>query len=239
MLGIKMELDASQAKRDRTDSTVAASAADAPHGKRQAGNGGGSRKKDSKAGEAEAMRDLAIATAQLTLHNSQSLRAVTAITMDTIIAQADNKMFDKTKQATMNYAAATKTMKTPEDRQALGPPHIFVWQAILEHMKEEEGAAEMTTKIKGYLKQIEDMETVEKRVHHVAIKVKYCRVQTCYDSKYHKLQIALEPQSEEASLWDDMKKHLVKVYKASVKVGVAPRTGLERKVQDMIDKATV
>eukprot|EP00929_Paragymnodinium_shiwhaense_P067987 TRINITY_DN34173_c0_g1_i4.p2 TRINITY_DN34173_c0_g1~~TRINITY_DN34173_c0_g1_i4.p2 ORF type:complete len:247 (-),score=71.84 TRINITY_DN34173_c0_g1_i4:67-807(-) len=182
---------------------------------------------------------LLIATAQLSLASAQGLRVVTANTMDTLIMLKDTDIITTLMETTQKYAAEAKA-KEKNQKASLGPPHLWVWEALVEHAKQkyntDEQLAALIVQHTEELKKAKDLGHLHS---YLADLVKYCRVQKTYSEKTKKLQVCVAPATVAASIWKATRAHILatKAYQAEMKVGPAPRSNLERRVQNMIDNA--
>eukprot|EP00929_Paragymnodinium_shiwhaense_P060960 TRINITY_DN30432_c0_g2_i1.p2 TRINITY_DN30432_c0_g2~~TRINITY_DN30432_c0_g2_i1.p2 ORF type:complete len:251 (+),score=30.56 TRINITY_DN30432_c0_g2_i1:163-915(+) len=180
-----------------------------------------------------AVRDLLLATARLTLATTQATKALTAATMDTLLTPKTAQVCEDIKKATKDYS--DKALSLPkESKHTMGPPHIWVWQAILGSYTAQVKAEDRNSKVKEYMESIGKVAAQDKTTV-IAEHVRYCRMTKCFDGSKLKIQMAICAGTPSHEAWLALRARLVHVDKAQLKVGLAPRSGLERQVQTALD----
>eukprot|EP00929_Paragymnodinium_shiwhaense_P067986 TRINITY_DN34173_c0_g1_i3.p2 TRINITY_DN34173_c0_g1~~TRINITY_DN34173_c0_g1_i3.p2 ORF type:complete len:247 (-),score=64.07 TRINITY_DN34173_c0_g1_i3:583-1323(-) len=189
--------------------------------------------------DSQEVNQLLIATARLSLASAQGLRVVTANTMDTLIIQKETDIVTTLLETTQKYAAKAKS-KEKSQKANLGPPHLLVWEALVDHAKHKYSTDEqLMTLINQHTEEVKKAREQGHLFDYLADLVKYCRVQKTYNEEAKKLQVCVAPATTAASIWKATRTHILatKAYQAEMKVGPAPRSNLERRVQNMIDNA--
>eukprot|EP00929_Paragymnodinium_shiwhaense_P053782 TRINITY_DN26953_c0_g1_i1.p2 TRINITY_DN26953_c0_g1~~TRINITY_DN26953_c0_g1_i1.p2 ORF type:complete len:313 (-),score=89.84 TRINITY_DN26953_c0_g1_i1:978-1916(-) len=197
------------------------------------------------------LRDLSI----LALQNAKDCTMLKATVVHTIIfnVQMADPLVTNVKAVTAAYSKANKSM-TDTEKASRCSPHIHVWNALVStcgqmaksnkmdgfmadfekyHAKIKEAAANMVSRHEG----AETMSEQQAIINIIAEQVKVARVSRCWDAANNKLELSIVEGSESRHIQRIITELLVKVANAEVKIGMAPRTNAERKIQDFLGKA--
>eukprot|EP00929_Paragymnodinium_shiwhaense_P060958 TRINITY_DN30432_c0_g1_i5.p2 TRINITY_DN30432_c0_g1~~TRINITY_DN30432_c0_g1_i5.p2 ORF type:complete len:165 (+),score=39.62 TRINITY_DN30432_c0_g1_i5:65-559(+) len=154
--------------------------------------------------------------------------------MDTLLIPKQAQVCEDIKKATKDYS--TKAQALPkEHKHTMGPPHIWVWQALLGNYTGNTSMDAQHEKVKEYLKGINAVTPADK-TNYIAEHVRFCRLTKCFDSSKQKIQVAVSTGTPAHEAWLILRAKLIKDNKAELKIGTAPRSGLERQVQSALDE---
>eukprot|EP00929_Paragymnodinium_shiwhaense_P083116 TRINITY_DN44150_c0_g1_i1.p2 TRINITY_DN44150_c0_g1~~TRINITY_DN44150_c0_g1_i1.p2 ORF type:complete len:288 (+),score=104.60 TRINITY_DN44150_c0_g1_i1:76-939(+) len=193
--------------------------------------------------------------AKLTLSNARGLAAVESAVITTMIFNkeegAGKLLHDELKAVANAYTNTVKTLA--QDKKAeYAPPHTYVWQGLITFvhrhtMEVAEGPMHRANKLMVELTNIyidgakqelqtEDKEIYIKHVPHVIGQhTKICRLSKCWNAKMAKLQIMTGTSTMAMEVNELVSKFMVINCNAKVKMGAAPRTDAERRIQAWID----
>eukprot|EP00929_Paragymnodinium_shiwhaense_P105935 TRINITY_DN70981_c0_g2_i1.p2 TRINITY_DN70981_c0_g2~~TRINITY_DN70981_c0_g2_i1.p2 ORF type:complete len:281 (-),score=76.70 TRINITY_DN70981_c0_g2_i1:470-1312(-) len=201
------------------------------------------------------VRGLALHVAQMGLSAMASVRALQAISIDTLLVDramaagtGDDKinMIDKLKQVTKAHYEALQAMETEAQRAQLGPPHEHVWIELVQWVMMKFKVVDPSKKESGYspgmdIKQLQAY-TDEikqmgpgKRTQVILQEVRHCRVAKTYNKQKAKVEAALAARVSATTLqtWQATRR-LLQAVGAQHKLGQAPRGSSERQVSRIL-----
>eukprot|EP00929_Paragymnodinium_shiwhaense_P069700 TRINITY_DN35163_c0_g1_i1.p2 TRINITY_DN35163_c0_g1~~TRINITY_DN35163_c0_g1_i1.p2 ORF type:complete len:234 (-),score=65.91 TRINITY_DN35163_c0_g1_i1:143-844(-) len=195
----------------------------------------------AKAMDADGNAALLANLAKLSLKNSQQVRVLHSISIDTLQLPSDLPLIASIKESMQSFNDAAKDIKNKPNqeiaREQLGQPHIFAWQALCEHVnKLMKEAKEDNKGILAHTKEIEGLAHHMDKLVVMQSQVKVCKVCKCWNSSIVRLEISCTPNTTAMMAWADICKFLVSKHKGKLKQGVAPRANLEREIQDALDR---
>eukprot|EP00929_Paragymnodinium_shiwhaense_P117960 TRINITY_DN8945_c0_g1_i6.p1 TRINITY_DN8945_c0_g1~~TRINITY_DN8945_c0_g1_i6.p1 ORF type:complete len:252 (-),score=76.94 TRINITY_DN8945_c0_g1_i6:584-1339(-) len=213
---------------EATGNTGAAAASSGSGGGKGAG-GGGERLSSGeyiKSGRREILDQLSIVDTKLTLASSLANRENRALICTTITVPSNHGVIDFMKAATRKYNELTHGKKGKHD---CGQPAHFAWRALCLFVAEdlpEVSGAEKKTKLQQHVE-------VTKELKKIRFLVAHCQLKGAWNGGY-KVEFMVAPSL------DEIKTILVEYFDdvedADVKAGKAPRSGLERDAQKLLDK---
>ena len=119
----------------------------------------------------DAMRILQI-VAKLSLSSAQGIRAVKAILLDVIQLPSNHELMIMIKAATTSHAEKCKTLDAKR-REALGPPHIHAYNAVLTWAKAQLQKADPRSSLPVLDRYLAEMQP--KGIPGLLREVRYCR----------------------------------------------------------------
>ena len=175
---------------------------------------------------------LVLALSSLSLASSQGLREVVGAVFLTFIAPATSPPVVEMTLAGQKYHQHHQQDSPPD----IGPPFLHIYlallQAIMKHLHQ------LPEEIKTYLAKYwqETIRVVDRSA--LALDIQYCRCKPTYHEKgkqpsHYKVQVRVR----EVELENAIRIAILSFEGCSQKLGAAPRSGLEREVQRLVDQA--
>eukprot|EP00929_Paragymnodinium_shiwhaense_P042356 TRINITY_DN21932_c0_g1_i4.p2 TRINITY_DN21932_c0_g1~~TRINITY_DN21932_c0_g1_i4.p2 ORF type:complete len:256 (+),score=97.32 TRINITY_DN21932_c0_g1_i4:96-863(+) len=195
--------------------------------------------------------ELAELVARFTLTQAKELAQVKAAVTHTVTfskeAQLGKELMKKVKSTMIVFTEQSKSA-TPVKRQELGSPHVFVWLVLHENILVAAKAKKYELQVKhleefaNYIKSyqteilkeadIKDADVALRRA--VAAHIRSCRLSQCFNPALSKLEISVA--NEVAGRAKDAVIYVLeKMAEGTLRMGQAPRTDLERRIQKMIE----
>eukprot|EP00929_Paragymnodinium_shiwhaense_P022901 TRINITY_DN14487_c0_g1_i1.p2 TRINITY_DN14487_c0_g1~~TRINITY_DN14487_c0_g1_i1.p2 ORF type:complete len:237 (-),score=80.84 TRINITY_DN14487_c0_g1_i1:148-858(-) len=177
---------------------------------------------------------------KLTLANSQQLRELAAATVETYVVQAEIETLKRTKQATADFAKHVQGQQ-PSERAKHGHPHSHAFIAAAQQLAEvakEKGMEAEHVQISKYITDVQAVQQVADRLRAIENGCTLFKIKNAYKKETKKLVVAFRYGTPEEAVWEHMRKVFVQVYKAEQKLGEAPRSNLERQVQQLVGGAS-
>eukprot|EP00929_Paragymnodinium_shiwhaense_P088813 TRINITY_DN49121_c0_g1_i1.p2 TRINITY_DN49121_c0_g1~~TRINITY_DN49121_c0_g1_i1.p2 ORF type:complete len:259 (-),score=103.25 TRINITY_DN49121_c0_g1_i1:636-1412(-) len=189
--------------------------------------------------------------ARLTLTQAKELAQVKAAVTYTVTfskeAQLGKELMENVKATMITFTEQSKN-GTPAKRLELGSPHVFAWLVLYENVLE-------VAKAKKYELQVQQLEEFGKFIKDrqtevlkegdikdpdialrrvVAAYVRSCRLSKCFNPALSKLEISVSNEvavrAKDAVIYV-----LEKMAEGTLRMGQAPRTDLERRIQKLIE----
>eukprot|EP00929_Paragymnodinium_shiwhaense_P074456 TRINITY_DN38114_c0_g1_i1.p2 TRINITY_DN38114_c0_g1~~TRINITY_DN38114_c0_g1_i1.p2 ORF type:complete len:244 (+),score=55.63 TRINITY_DN38114_c0_g1_i1:83-814(+) len=224
----EMDLDTEerQKKRNRGQGSTAAAAAVPVGG-------------DASAHTDRNSRDLITLLSKSALKTQQELREAQSIMMDTLLLKDSLPLVRMITAATRRYSEMAKGQKTPLERAQLGAPHAHVWEAII--MTVKEAAQEKDDKVIGAelekaVTALNAMSTKQEKLESIMKEVRFAKLSKTFKKDVRKLQVSVVPGTLSYNVWNLMMFFIRKHMEAEYKQGPAPRTALEREIQEHLDR---
>jgi hypothetical protein len=154
------------------------------------------------------------------------IRELQAAVMVTYLLPKDAAIVQDAQAAIKNYVDMATKARNGEGKQPQGEPHVHCWAALVAR------ATRDTTNEKDR-KVLIDHATATTEPERLLDKVFVCKLKKAFDKNTLKLQISA------SSKLDEEMQAIDKVLKAAggrLKRGQAPKSGLERDLQDVLDK---
>eukprot|EP00929_Paragymnodinium_shiwhaense_P022902 TRINITY_DN14487_c0_g2_i1.p2 TRINITY_DN14487_c0_g2~~TRINITY_DN14487_c0_g2_i1.p2 ORF type:complete len:236 (-),score=81.47 TRINITY_DN14487_c0_g2_i1:148-855(-) len=189
---------------------------------------------------AESTASLTKLLGKLTLANSQQLRELAAATTETYVVQADIETLKQTKQATTDFAKHVQG-QPPSERAKFGHPHSHAFMAAAMQLAEAAKEKGMEAEHAQITKYITDMQAIKEpadRLKAIETGCTLFKVKNAFKKETKKLVVAFRYGTPEEAVWEHMRKVFTQVYKAEQKLGEAPRSNLERQVQQLVGGAS-
>jgi hypothetical protein len=190
----------------------------------------------------DSYKQLIIHVSKLALAEAYSGRVLRAVCLDVTLVPRTLAVVDASKQATRNFATNMQGASA-EKRSSAPPPHTLVWDQYITFMEVEgakvdtEESREMREALSGYK---EELKPFLKDANTLAMKivehVRHIRFAKCFKKETVRLEVGIGDGSPALAFWKSSRKFLTKQLGGEAKHGIAPRTNLERKVQDELDK---
>eukprot|EP00929_Paragymnodinium_shiwhaense_P053249 TRINITY_DN26659_c0_g3_i1.p2 TRINITY_DN26659_c0_g3~~TRINITY_DN26659_c0_g3_i1.p2 ORF type:complete len:247 (+),score=68.12 TRINITY_DN26659_c0_g3_i1:174-914(+) len=171
-------------------------------GRAQKGGGRGQGTRQQRGGGQNAGLDqqMLIDVAKLTLRNSQQERILRSACVDCLVMQADNEIVTKMQESTKSFSDALQKLgknAKPEQKAALGLPHLLAWQTlaetILEMINRDEG---LKTRYADLLKAAADAQAVfnhitdpQLKTQELARQVRVCKLNKCWNSSIKRIEV--------------------------------------------------
>eukprot|EP00929_Paragymnodinium_shiwhaense_P041876 TRINITY_DN21745_c0_g3_i1.p2 TRINITY_DN21745_c0_g3~~TRINITY_DN21745_c0_g3_i1.p2 ORF type:complete len:271 (-),score=103.59 TRINITY_DN21745_c0_g3_i1:1285-2097(-) len=173
---------------------------------------------------------------QLALRSAMLHRVQAAITMDVWLLPSEGDLAKMCKKATQDYA---EVMKAKDKEEFVSPPYIQVWDAVVSYlsgmtMKEETKDVALAKAIDEYKKEVVNVPEGKERAVFIAEGVRSCRLGRTHKKEVGKLEISTRSGTSADMLLKKIDKYIVKHCEADRKLGTAPRSGLERELQQLL-----
>ena len=169
------------------------------------------------------------------LDAQQRVQALEAISLDVLICPRQLPLFEAIEASNKEHAATTKEM-SKEERKKHPEQHWMAWQAVLTatstlaNFKKDTVLVEAITKYEVDIQQLPQDQLWE-LLHD---EVKHVKVSKAFNKSDAKLEITMLGRSN--NVWKQIRKFLTTHCKCDLKSGSAPRTGLMRETQILLDK---
>ena len=190
---------------------------------------------DEDVGTSEGRESLILMLAKSALDLHRRTAVLEAITTDVGLVAAQLPLVPKVKTATKAFVKEAEGW-TEEDRANNLPIHLVVWNTCLEfwltaakELKEEE----MAQTVQKYIEDMDAMET-EARNELLLEEVRHIRIGTTWRMDTSKLEVSVSGQSKQ--VWHQASKFMVRRLGMVRKNGIAPRTGLARRIQAIVER---
>jgi hypothetical protein len=158
----------------------------------------------------------------------QGLREIEGITNDVMLFPKTHPVIIQMKEATGKWS---EQVATAGKGHALGPPHLPAWEAFLATMKDADVGGAAKTALRELEASFREMSLQDK-----LLAVRVAKQKQTFDEDYSKVTIAVRgPRFEEAR---PMLMEAAKQAGAKIMTGKAPPSGLERKLQTILDEWT-
>jgi hypothetical protein len=184
------------------------------------------------------LQALAVSTAKLSLAEAHQGRHHRAIVADGVLLPRDTPLVQAIKDRTKELAESKAGLETQQEKDALGEPHCYAWNALMAQMlllakDKKETAAEAT--LSSFVSVHLDKHTsLEAKIKEIDKQVSHCWVARAHkkgDLMLAKLHVGAIMSTDAKVCWECMKELLVKYCAARVLAGTAPRGHQERQVQ--------
>jgi hypothetical protein len=245
----QLQVEVSQLKLERSakEKTAAAakSKADAKgsgKGKKDKSNTPKAKAKPAAGGagavDLGALQTLAVSTARLALAEAHQGRHHRAIVADGVLIPRDTPLVQAIKDATKELAEARAGLETQQEKDDLGEPHCFAWNALLIAMLQlardkGETAAEAT--LSSFVSVHLDPHTsLRGKIVAISQQISHCWVARAHkkgELTLAKLHVGAIMTTDAKACWTCIRDMLVKHCSARVLAGTAPRGHQERQVQ--------
>jgi len=155
----------------------------------------------------------------------QSSRELESIMIDVVILPAESPVVARMKHFTKQWSVK---VKEAGQGHGLGPPHLSAWEGMLESLGEGDIGQANKTVVQEILAEFRSATPQQ-----TSLTIRMCRAKPTYDKTKVKLMMAVRGQLES-------KRHnlleALRQLSGEIKSGRAPPTGLERSLQEMLEK---
>eukprot|EP00929_Paragymnodinium_shiwhaense_P060730 TRINITY_DN3031_c1_g1_i1.p3 TRINITY_DN3031_c1_g1~~TRINITY_DN3031_c1_g1_i1.p3 ORF type:complete len:271 (+),score=78.42 TRINITY_DN3031_c1_g1_i1:373-1185(+) len=217
------------------------------------GGGGGAPTPNRKKQDLD--KGIMLQLAKLTLNNTRNLAAVSSAVITTIVFNRDEgagkELHDELKEVAAAYTTTVRALQA-EQKAEYAAPHTYVWQGLITivYRNTQEGQDEYSKHMSNTMKVLSDsyvakaMEITDSQDKEVYIKqlphviganMKICRVSKCWNAKMAKIELSATPASETEKAMVAVVKYIVEKCQGKVKMGAAPRSDAERRIQAWIE----
>jgi hypothetical protein len=185
-----------------------------------------------------ALQTLAVSTARLALAEAHQGRQHRAIVAEGVLIPRDTPLVQAIKDRTKELAEARAGLETQQEKDALGEPHCYAWNALMIEMlklarDKGESAAEAT--LSSFVStHLDPLTSLQEKIRVISQQISHCWVARAHkkgDQMLAKLHVGAIMTSDAKACWTCMKDMLVKHCNARVLAGTAPRGHQERQVQ--------
>ena len=188
------------------------------------GKGGGKKKKPArKQNWTDDQWSMVQVLMKVVMQMMQGMREVSGILFDVFLLPADSPLCALCTQQGKRYARATEGAG-----HGLGPPHIYVFAAVLTFLAEGDTATDVERQNLANWSQL----SVEARCELV----KLCKVAKLYDPSQRRAVLAFGPGPEAAALRGRVLEKLKQEKGYQFKLGKPPPGNLERQVGQFLDQ---
>jgi hypothetical protein len=196
---------------------------------------------------AKAQAQLLAMVASLSLNTSYQAKINRSIIIDP--AQMTNAvpeiaaLIDGAKKDTSEFHTIMKTA-SPEERDAAYPTHVLVWRHVVIFAKK---ATEMHLDQQDpdrlhVCRYADDLERLsgETQAEFIADQIRYCRLRSTYAKRFTMLEVGVACMApESARLWAITKRLMVRYFRTRMRCGVAPKSGMERRIEATLRRLRV
>ena len=194
-------------------------------------------KLDKKMLTEESHRRLTVMTAKLCLQNRFELKVLKAISVDCTLLPASTALVTRAKADTKAKHNARKGF-SKEELAAESPQYITVYYRTIEFGFELCHNLAVDTpeyqRINAYWRELgqlksKSMKDLEQRL---LLDCRFARIRTCYDPNMAMLEMGIATMEDSvAAVWVSIRHLMVTYSSAVIKRGIAPKSGLERRVE--------
>eukprot|EP00929_Paragymnodinium_shiwhaense_P056916 TRINITY_DN28491_c0_g1_i1.p2 TRINITY_DN28491_c0_g1~~TRINITY_DN28491_c0_g1_i1.p2 ORF type:complete len:262 (+),score=89.82 TRINITY_DN28491_c0_g1_i1:1248-2033(+) len=199
----------------------------------------------------DSLQDLLVQVAKLALGSAREVAVIRSVVMKVATFEKEaSKIPDIVKQETAGYTAEVRALE-PKDKEDFGPPHPFIWHALMKFLgaiQAQEGPKypachahvvqvhEEAKKNQAALPE-EAQKDIGWHMREIyAQHVKVLRVRRTWNAKIMKLEMAVSEEILVTKAATELMDYLKKEARAKIRVGAAPKTEVERKVQKLLEK---
>lgn len=189
-------------------------------------------------------KEILVQMSKLCLSNALQVRTLRAVSIECFRIPADSHWIVACKESTQKWTKLIEAAKDagPAARDKIGPPHVYVINAIFKRVLEvtKDTDTELHTKMSNACSQWSSWKDINDVVKHA-------KVSKMYQQDVKRLEVAC-PMSMVCNLqdsdhitpawmWLKAKSLLLKDSTVRELAGMAPKGDLERKLQDFVDAA--
>jgi hypothetical protein len=188
--------------------------------------------------DVQALQALAVSTARLSLAEAHQGRHHRAIVADGVLIPRETPLVQAIKDRTKELADVKAGLATQKEKDALGEPHCYAWNALVGAMiqlakDKKETAAEAL--LSSYVSvHLAHLTSLEEKIKVIGQQISHCWVARAHkqgEQFLAKLHVGAIMSKEAMDCWQCIKEMLVKHCGARVLAGTAPRGHQERQVQ--------
>ena len=183
-------------------------------------------KRQTTARPEELVRGAVKLMAKLSLKNALEIRELQSAVMVTYLMPKEAAIVQEAQAAIKNYVDTATRARNGEGQQPQGEPHVHCWAALVAR------AAKDTNDEKDR-KALIDHATETTEPEQLLDKVFVCKLKKAFDKNTMKLQISAAAKMEAEMQALD---RVLRAAGGKQKRGQAPKSGLERDLQDALDK---
>ena len=217
----------------------------AKKGKKREESGDGTLIRGDDEMDNPSLKKLLVAVAQLGLHTSLETKIVKSISVDVLRISRKLGLLDACKSRTKEYHTFLRDLPQNE-RESQMPPYTIVWCQMVETVL----AAMATTAtaddgVKVPMQVLSDYTTKVKALqgHHryefLVGQVNFCRVRQVFSKEHANIETSVTPDTEAAGIWHHIVQYLCQYTGARRLDGIAPKTNLERRIEQMLRRLGV
>ena len=183
-------------------------------------------------------RKLVHLVAKLALSSALQVRLLRAIIIDCWRMPSADPAIQRGFSATKAFAKAAETVPREQKLAKLGLPHLQLWNAFLQVVKETLTAAPQREALLKYIAEwgprVKDN---AQGFREMAKEVRHFRLVTHYDKKTTRVEAQISPASMSHVVYTDIIVPYMKNQGGEEMEGIAPRGDLERRIQEALDEA--
>ena len=196
------------------------------------------------------LKDLLVFTAQLALSAKNTAEIAKAVGVDHLAMKRTAPLVEAVKAVNKSYNEEAQAL--PKEKKGdMPPPHIGRFMAMVENVIATSPAADTSEEAAALLKtilafhaKVLTFTTMEEQQSYVGQSIRVCRAGPAFKSDMAKVEVAarfqpgLDPDRQCLSVpcWEAMQQLLRRHQGAQAKMGVAPKSNMERKVQAILVK---
>ena len=169
------------------------------------------------------LRALLSAMLKSSLSLQQRQRSLEGVIFDVVVVKTETKFVDMMQEQGRAFAHKVEENRGKDEREEVGPPHLFVFAALLAGLLEDEAKIGQANKdlIESYQSKFEIMDLQEG-----ADQILYCRLERCYKQEFKKVVLSIERSGVRSAVLSALTQ-----LGGSRKQGRAPRGAQERDLE--------